>query len=165
LNGASRGGSNFHNTMPEAPYPPSDPAGVPPPLSYSTGPDASASSTGLTPNVAAGLACLLTFLSGIVFLVLEKRSQFVRFWAMQATIFGGVWFLGSVVLSIVGAVFAHIPVLGVIMGLLLTLVYVALNIVCLIVWIVMLVKSFSGLEWEIPILGRIARQQLANMNR
>ena len=127
--------------------------------------DNSASSTGLTPNVAAGLACVLTFISGIIFLLLEKRSQFVRFWAMQAIVFGGVWFLAGIVLSILGAIFAHIPVLGIIVGLLLTLLSFALTIGGLIVWIVMLVKSFSGQEWEIPILGRIARQQLANMSR
>ena len=151
--------------MPESPYPPSDPAGMPPPpLSYATdGPDASASSTGLTPNIAAGLACVLTFLSGIVFLVLEKRSQFVRFWAMQATVFGGVWFLSNVILTVVGAVFGHIPVLGWIVALLIGLVYVVLNIGFLIIYVIMLVKSFSGLEWEIPIIGPIARKQLAGM--
>ena len=156
--------------MPEEPYPPSSPSSEPigappPPLSYGTDADTSTSSTGLTPNVAAGLACVLTFISGIVFLILEKRSQFVRFWAMQAVVFGGAWFVAGIVLSVLGAIFSHIPVLGVIIGLLLFLLSLALTIGGLIVWIVMLVKSFSGQEWEIPILGRIARQQLANMSR
>ncbi len=161
--------------MPEEPFrstpPPSFPSegpavGAPPPTpppSYLPGTDSSLTSTGLTPNIAAGLACLFTFLSGIVFLVLEKRSSYVRFWAMQATIFGGAWFLAAIVLKVVAIVFGLIPVLGWIVGFLIALLYIVMMIAGLIVWIIMLVKAFSGQEWEIPVLGPIARQQLARM--
>ena len=43
------------------------------------------SSTGLDPNLAAALAYLLGFLTGILFLVIEKDSKFVRFHALQST--------------------------------------------------------------------------------
>ena len=151
------------------PYPPSspssDPAGAPPPpLSYGAGTDSSMGTTGLTPNIAAGLACLLPPISSIIFLVLEKRNPFVRFWAMQSTIFGAAVFLVAVVLKVVGIVLAFIPVLGWIVLGFLFLAYIALMIGFLIIWIITLIKSFSGLEWEIPFLGQLARQQLARMN-
>jgi uncharacterized membrane protein len=44
------------------------------------------SSTGLDENVAGFFCYILGFITGIVFLVVEKRSSFVRFHAMQSTI-------------------------------------------------------------------------------
>ena len=47
--------------------------------------------TGLQPNLAACLACLFSILGGIAFLVLEKKNAYVRFYAMQSAILGGLW--------------------------------------------------------------------------
>ncbi len=30
----------------------------------------------------------------------------------------------------------------------------------MVVWIVMLIKAYSGKEWEAPVIGQLARQQL-----
>ena len=53
----------------------------------------------MTPNVAAGLAALFPLIGGIIFLVLEKRSQFVRFWAMQSVVVGGGLFIYNIALK------------------------------------------------------------------
>ena len=61
------------------------------PSSLATGGPGSGSpvtDSGLTPNVAAGLAVLLTLITGLIFLFMEKRNRFVRYWAMQAVFFG-----------------------------------------------------------------------------
>ena len=51
-------------------------------------------STGLDANLAAALSYLLGFVSGAVFLVLEKENRFVRFHALQSVLaFGGVTLL------------------------------------------------------------------------
>ena len=34
---------------------------------------------------------------GLIFYILEKQDQFVRFYAMQSIIFGGIWFLFNIV--------------------------------------------------------------------
>ena len=119
--------------------------------------------TGLTPSVAAGLACLFGPLSGILFLVIEKKNQFVRFWAMQSTIFGGVMIVGSVVITIFCTVIQVIPTLGQIIGLivLIALMFVWLAAMC--VWVVMLFKAFTGVEWKMPYISKIADQQLARL--
>lgn len=155
------------NIPPSAP----DPVGAPPPppaaAAYPPVPTGGAdpgTTTGLMPNVAAGLACLLTLVTGIIFLVLEKRNRFVRFWAMQATVFGAVWLAANLALWVVGFVFGHIPVINIFVGILLFFVSLALGIAGLILWIIMLVKSFGGQEWDAPFLGKIARQQLAKMD-
>lgn len=138
--------------------PGSDPNSLPPvsestPLGAPT--NTQATSTGLDPNVAAGLSILFSLIGGIVFLVLEKKNQFVRFWAMQAVFFGAAWFI----FSIVSQVMFHLmpgP-----LALLWGLVAMLVNLGFVVVWIVGLVKSFTGKAWEIPVLGRMAREQLS----
>ena len=61
-------------------------------------PGAKPQTTGLPANVAAALACI-PLIGGIIFYILEKRNRFVRFYAMQSIIFGGVWILFSIVYS------------------------------------------------------------------
>src|SRR5690606_39472754 len=46
-------------------------------------PDAMRSSTGLEVNIAGLLCYLIPFLSGLLLLLLEKNSRFVKFHAMQ----------------------------------------------------------------------------------
>lgn len=113
-------------------------------------------STGMAPNVAAGVAVLFTFVSGIVFLVIEKRSQYVRFWAMQATIYGLIW----LAVRIVFAVFVSLFSSSLDMLILLAHIWQIFNLLYLVGLIIMLYFAFTGKEWEMPVLGKFARQQL-----
>jgi uncharacterized membrane protein len=108
--------------------------------------------------VAAGLSTLVTLITGIIFLVVEKRDAFVRFWAMQSIVFGAAWFAVVIVFGIVHVILHAIfwP-LGVLWGLFSAIVELGF----LILWIIMMIQAFSGKEWEIPYFGKIARQQLA----
>ena len=102
------------------------------------------SSTGLEENVAGFLCYLLGFITGIVFLVLEKKSSFVRFHAMQSTI----TFLGLFVISIV---IGFIPIIGL-------LVY-PIWILSLIVWLILMVKALRGERYSLPIVGKMAEEK------
>src|SRR5215210_4118924 len=53
---------------------------TPPPPSPSPMPSDTPTSTGLPSNVAAALACI-PLVGGLIFYILEKRDQFVRFYA------------------------------------------------------------------------------------
>ena len=99
------------------------------------------SSTGLDENVAGFFCYLLGFITGIVFLVVEKESRFVKFHAKQSTI----TFLGLLVLMIV---IGWIPVLGV-------LVF----IFSLILWLVLMVKALRGEKYLLPIIGKLAEEK------
>lgn len=113
--------------------------------------------TGLTPNLAGALAYLLGPITGILFLVLEKENRFVRFHAMQSTIVSVAWFILTNVLSFLLGVLGAIPLIGWLVGM---LVSFGMSLIGLMLWLLLMWKAFSGEEWEFPVLGAFARQQV-----
>ncbi len=102
------------------------------------------SSTGLEENVAGFLCYLMVFVTGIVFLVVEKKSSFVKFHAMQSTI----TFLGLfVIMGIIGL----IPIIN--------LLIVPLWILSLIVWLILMIKALQGEWYRLPVVGKMAEEK------
>ena len=100
-------------------------------------------------NLMGAVAYLLGFITGIALLLIEKKSKFVRFHAMQSTIlFGGLF--------IVNIALGFIPILGWALGILLSLTG-------FIFWVVLIIKSFCGKMYRVPYIGKLAEKQLANM--
>jgi uncharacterized membrane protein len=102
-------------------------------------------------NLMGAAAYLLGFITGIIFLLIEKESKFVRFHAMQSTIL----FAG---LLIVNIVLGFIPLIGWLAGLL-------LSFTAFILWIMCMWKAFQGEMYKVPYIGNIAEQQLAKMTK
>ena len=102
------------------------------------------SSTGLDENVAGLLCYLFGFVTGIIFLVVEKESRFVKFHAMQSTI----TFLSLFVISII---LGFIPIIGL-------LVY-PLWILSLILWLLLMIKALRGERYALPIVGKMAEEK------
>ena len=100
------------------------------------------SGTGLQQNVAGLLCYLGWWITGIIFLVLENKNEFVRFHAIQSIIVFGA-------ASVVLAIFGSIPILG---GLVAALVGVA----AFILWVILMVKAYRGEKFKLPIAGDIA---------
>lgn len=129
-----------------------------PAVPETTDPTAPPAGTGLDANVAGALSYILGALTGILFLVIDGHRPFVRFHAMQAiTVTVGMIVL-SIALGIVSAVLAVVPVLGWLIGLLLSL---GLSAAGLVLWLYLMYRAWQGDEWEVPIAGKWARQ-LAN---
>jgi uncharacterized membrane protein len=99
------------------------------------------SSTGLEENVAGFFCYLLGFVTGIIFLAVEKKSSFVKFHAMQSTI----TFLSLFIISII---LGFIPIIGL-------LVY-PIWILSLILWLLLMVKALQGERYSLPIVGKMA---------
>ena len=116
-------------------------------------------STGLPSNVAAALACF-PLIGGIIFYLLEKRDSFVRFYAMQSIIFGAAWFLFNIVSSIIHGIFWAIPGIGPLFAGLWLFVSALVQLAFLVVLIIAIVKAFSGVRWDIPWVGPVARKQV-----
>ena len=132
---------------------------TPPPSANPPGPTATPGSTGLPSNVAAALACI-PLIGGLIFYILEKHDQFVRFYAMQSIIFGGAWFLFNIVSMVVHLIFGSVPAIGVILSLLWGLIAMLAHLAFLVVWIIATVKAFTNVRWDIPFVGPIARKQM-----
>lgn len=106
----------------------------------------SKTSTGLDNNVAAGLCYILGWISGLIFLLIEKEDQDVRFHAMQSVIvFGGLTLLNIVLsISLIG-----IPLIQL------------LGLVGLGLWIFLMVKGFQGERYKLPYAGDLAEKWLS----
>lgn len=136
---------------------PVDPIPPTPPPTVSSG--TKSTSTGLPTNVAAALACI-PLVGGLIFYILEKHDNFVRFYAMQSIIFGGAWILFNIVSSVVHAVFAAIPGIGGLFVVLWGLIWAFVTIAFLVIFIITVIKAFSGVRWDIPYIGPVARNQV-----
>jgi uncharacterized membrane protein len=138
---------------------PVDPPQPPPTLESSPTPSGNPTSTGLPSNVAAALACI-PLVGGLIFYILEKHDSFVRFYAMQSIIFGGAWFLFSIVSAILQTVFAFLPLIGGLFATLWAFLSFLAQLGFLVIMIIAMVKAFSGARWDIPFVGPIARKQM-----
>ena len=116
--------------------------GAPPELSSpspSGTPPRPASGTGLQPNVAGLLCYVLTWVTGLIFLLLEKEDRFVRFHAFQAIDFGVLWTVFLIVTSFIPAIGPVLAWLGSIAG--------------IVVWVVLMVRAYQGQTWRLPVIG------------
>ena len=104
-------------------------------------------STGLDANLAAALSYLVGFVTGIIFLLVEKENKFVRFHAMQSTLL----FIGIVLVNIV---LNMIPFLGFVIG---VMVVIPLSAV---LWLLLMFKAFQGEEFKLPLVGQMAADRI-----
>jgi uncharacterized membrane protein len=139
--------------------PDQEPTPPPPPPSAQPEVGAKSPSTGLPSNVAAAIACI-PLIGGIIFYVLEKQDNFVRFYAMQSIIFGGAWLLFNIASSILHAIFGAIPAIGGILVFFWAIIAALVQIAFLVVWIVATIKAFTNVRWDIPYVGPVARKQI-----
>src|SRR5437016_2642077 len=142
--------------MPD-PTEPSQPPAPPPSPAPET--SATSQSTGLPSNVAAAIACI-PLIGGIIFYIMEKRDSFVRFYAMQSIILGGAWFFFWIIYSAAFAILTPIPAIGLIFRGILWVVWLIVGVAFLVLWIVATIKAFSGVRWEMPYIGPVARKQV-----
>ena len=140
---------------PLEPQPVSGSANVPPPPPP---PEVNASTLDLPSNIAAALACI-PLIGGIIFYIMEKRDNFVRFYAMQSIILGGAWLLFNIVYAIIHAIFSSVPAIGFFLSLIWGLVGMLVHLAFVVLWIIATIKAFTGVRWEMPYVGPIARKQ------
>lgn len=104
----------------------------------------SSSSTGLEENIAGMLCYVLFFITGIIFLIWEKKSRFVKFHAMQSLVaFSGLWILSMLL--------GWVPFFG-------EIAKTVIGIISLILWIVLMIKAYQHEYFKLPIAGDIAHK-------
>jgi uncharacterized membrane protein len=127
----------------------------PPPPSGQRPPAASQTSTGLDPKLAGLLCYILGIITGLIFFLIEKSNDVVRFHAAQSIVFSGAVIVLWIVLMIVGLILTSISwTLGNLFGLLTLVLWLGLFVV----WVVLLIKGYSGEKWKLPVLGDMAER-------
>ena len=123
----------------------------------------SKSSTGLDENIASLLSYIMTWVSGLVFFLIEKDSRLVRFHAMQAILLGGVvtvvgiglWVISLILVLIIGQISGILSTLvSLVSGLLALVFFVAV----VIAWVMCLIKAYQGQYYKLPIIGAYAEK-------
>jgi uncharacterized membrane protein len=109
---------------------------------------ASEATVDIQPNIAGLLCYLFGWITGIIFFIIEKKNDWVRFHAAQSLVIFGSFF-------VIGLVLGWIPYFGV-------FVRVVLGITGFILWIVLMVKAYHGERYKVFIAGDIAEGIVAS---
>ena len=117
-------------------------------------------SSGLPPNVSAGIACIFPLVGGVIMLLVDGKNRFVRFYALQSIIFALAWALFNLVIRVSIGFFHFLPLIGGLVRGLLWLAFSAGGVVFFVCWLVAIIKAFSGVQWHIPYIGKIASKQI-----
>jgi uncharacterized membrane protein len=105
--------------------------------------DLGKTTVGMDANLAAALSYVFGWVSGLIFFLLEKENKFLRFHAMQSILFAAAWTIILIVLGITVVGAFLIPIVG---------------LIFFVVWIVLIVKSFSGEQFKLPAIGDMAEK-------
>ncbi len=114
------------------------------------------SGTGLEPNVAGLLCYVLGWITGIVFFLIEKDDDFVRFHAAQSIIVFGSLSILSILVSVVFVPLFAFSFLFQLMWLLSAVIWIG----SIVLWILLMVKAYQGEVFKVPIAGNIAENMV-----
>lgn len=116
-----------------------------------TGPVVTPAASGLTENVAGMLCYALGWITGLIFLLIDKRP-FVRFHAAQSiVVFGGLFILRMIFW------FGSFGLLS-----MMAMVSMLLFLVTVVAWIVLMVFAYQGKRFEVPVAAGIAKSIAGN---
>lgn len=115
-------------------------------------------SAGMEENLASALCYLASWLTGVIFLVLEpyNKNRTIRFHAFQSIFLAvaaiPIW-IAMVILSII---LRFIPVLGL---LVITLMYAVFGIGFFCLWLFLMYKAYNKEKFVLPLIGPLAEKQ------
>jgi len=99
--------------------------------------------TGLPKKTAAALTYVLGWVTGIIFLIVEKDS-FVRFHAAQSVVTFGI----LTIIVVIPFLWFFVPIAW---------------IVGFVLWLVLIYKAYQGEEFKLPWIGNLAKKLLSKI--
>ncbi len=118
----------------------------------------------LPDNVAAMLAAIIPPITGITFYLLDKHRALVRFYAMQNIVLGiagAICWIAVLIVGVLSGVFYGIFLLGPLLSIVFRILSATVGVLYLILIVFQVYKAWKNEEWEIPFLGKQARNILA----
>jgi uncharacterized membrane protein len=106
----------------------------------------------LNENLAAAFAYVGAFITGIIVLIMEKENKFVRFAALQSTIFFGAMLIIGAVLGVLSNIW--------LIGWIFSLVRGAFGVGTFLIWLYLVFTAYKGQAVKLPILGDICWEQV-----
>jgi len=127
---------------------------TPPPPQIPDPSGANKTSMGLEPNLAAALSYVCCWISGLIFFLVEKDNQYVRFHALQSLITFGALTGLSIILEII----SRLPIPGT--WILAWIGWSIIWLLSLIVFLVLVIKAYQGERYHLPVVGDIVERHL-----
>jgi uncharacterized membrane protein len=116
---------------------------------------AAPATAGIDENVAGLLCYVLGWLTGLIFLLIDKRP-FVKFHAAQSIAFNIALLPIWIVLWIVVLFLTHIPVLGVLS----LAIFPLFALVIFLAWIFLMYKAYNREKFKLPIIGDMVEKMV-----
>ncbi|WP_292484152.1 DUF4870 domain-containing protein [Methanohalobium sp.] len=115
-------------------------------------------SIGLSENIAGVLAYVLGFISGIIFLFIEKENESVRFHAAQSIVVFCALFILNIVISAIAGIlaFGFLSFISMILSFIATLI----GLITIILWIYLMFMAYKGNQTRLPAVAEIADKLL-----
>jgi len=104
--------------------------------------------SGLSENAASALCYSLAFISGLVFLLMDKRER-VRYNAAQSLVVFGLIFVASIVVG-------FLPLIGLIISPLLA-------VGSLLLWLFLIIRSYQGKDYKIVKVENLVNKVLGKV--
>lgn len=110
-------------------------------------------STGVDPRLSALLCYAAWWVSGLIFLIIERQHREVRFHAAQSLVlFGG---LSLIIAALSFASVAMLMVSGGAFQAARLLVYLVW-LLAVLLWVVLMYRTYNGETWHVPLAGDLA---------
>jgi uncharacterized membrane protein len=116
--------------------------------------------SGMEENIAGLLCYVFGWVSGLIFLLIDKRP-FVKFHAAQSIALNLAFFAVWMVLAIFGFVLTmitsmlHFPI-----GFLTVFFFPIIGLAFLVIWIFMMFKAYSHEKYKLPIIGNMVENMV-----
>jgi uncharacterized membrane protein len=115
---------------------------------------------GMEENIAGLLCYVFGWVSGLIFLLIDKRP-FVKFHAAQSIAFNIAFFAAWMALAIVGFVLTmitamlHFPI-----GFITVFFFPIIGIAFLVLWIFLMFKAYNHEKYKLPIIGNMVEKMV-----
>jgi len=116
------------------------------------------SSTELSPNLAGFLCYVAMWITGIVFVLLEKKSTFVKFHAWQSIMTFVVLTVVQIILWTIVAIVPDSPMLWIVADVF-NVFRVIVWLIIVGLWIALMILAYQGKMWKVPWAGDWAEKQ------
>ncbi|MEN3014865.1 MAG: DUF4870 domain-containing protein [bacterium] len=113
-------------------------------------------SLGLQENIAAALSYIPIIC--IVFLLIERENNFVRFHAIQSALIFSIAMVFIVISSVVSCFASFIPAIGQILSCVCTLAIIPFSIAYSVLIIFLAIKAYQREHFKLPIIGDYAEK-------